>query len=100
MKILVVGNPEAVLGFSLAGIEGKSATSAEEAGRALDDALAAKDLGIVLVTRDAAEMIGPRMDRLRLRREPPLVVEIPAPKGAAGESTLRDVVRRAIGIKI
>jgi V/A-type H+-transporting ATPase subunit F len=100
MKILVVGNPEAVLGFSLAGIEGKPASSAAEAGRALDEALAAKDLGIVLVTRDAAQMLGPRMDQLRLRRDPPLVVEIPAPKGEAGELSLRDVVRRAIGVKI
>lgn len=99
MNILVIGNPDAVLGFSLAGIAGRKAATAAEAGRALDDALAQKDLGIVLITQDAADRIGPRMDRLQLRRTPPLIVVIPSPQGAPGPS-LRDVVRRAIGIKI
>jgi V/A-type H+-transporting ATPase subunit F len=99
MNIRVLGNPDAVLGFSLAGIEGRKATTAAEADRALNDALAEKDLGIILVTQDAADLIGPRMDRLLLRRTPPLIVVIPAPQGEPGPS-LRDVVRRAIGIKI
>jgi vacuolar-type H+-ATPase subunit F/Vma7 len=50
MKILVIGHPEAVLGFSLVGVHGQTATSAEEANQALDSALASSDVGIILVT--------------------------------------------------
>jgi vacuolar-type H+-ATPase subunit F/Vma7 len=54
MKILVIGHPEAVLGFSLVGVHGQTATSAEEAHQALDSALASPDVGIILVTEDIA----------------------------------------------
>ena len=54
MKVLVIGHPEAVLGFSLAGVGGRAVTTAEEADKALNEALASKDIGIVLVTQDIA----------------------------------------------
>jgi vacuolar-type H+-ATPase subunit F/Vma7 len=101
MKMWVIGNTEAVLGFSLVGVGGRAATTAEEAGRALDDALSTEGVGAVLITQDAARLIGPRLDRLKLRTEGPLVVEIPSPEGAAaGEPTLREVVQQAIGIRV
>jgi vacuolar-type H+-ATPase subunit F/Vma7 len=101
MKMLVIGNPEAVLGFSLVGVEGVAAQTAAEVDRALDAALSAPDVAIVLVTRDAARMAAPRMERLKLRSASPLVIEIPSPEGAGpGEASLREVVQRAIGIKV
>ena len=57
MKVLVIGHPDAVLGFSLAGVGGRVATTADEVNQALDDAQASKDVGIVLVTQDVAELI-------------------------------------------
>ena len=62
MKVLVIGHPDAVLGFSLAGVSGRVATNAEETNQALDEAQASKDIGIVLVTQDMAELIHARMD--------------------------------------
>jgi V/A-type H+-transporting ATPase subunit F len=101
MKVLVIGHPEAVLGFSLAGVHGQPATDAAEANQALDDALKAKDVGIVLVTQDVAAMIQPRMEHLKLHSTIPLVVEIPSPAGVpAGQPSLGEVVLRAIGIKL
>jgi V/A-type H+/Na+-transporting ATPase subunit F len=101
MKVLVIGHPEAVLGFSLAGVGGRVATSAEEVNRALDEAQAAKDVGIVLVTQDVAELIPARMERLKLRSTVPLVVEIPSQGGAPeGEASLGEIVLRAIGIRL
>lgn len=101
MKILVIGNYEAVLGFSLAGVQGKVANSAEEINQALDDALASSDIGIVLVTQDVSRLIPARMDQLQLRSTIPLVVEIPGPEGvSADQPSLNDVVLRAIGVKI
>jgi V/A-type H+-transporting ATPase subunit F len=101
MKVLVIGHPEAVLGFSLVGVHGQVATSAAEVNQALDDALSAPDVGIALVTADVAELIETRMDQLKLRSTVPLVVEIPAPEGVRPDQpSLSMVVRRAIGVKI
>ena len=101
MKVLVIGHPEAVLGFSLVGVHGQTATSAEEVNQALDDALAAHDVGIILVTEDVAGLIAARMERLKLRSTVPLVVEIPGPAGVRPDQpSLSQVVRQAIGVKI
>ena len=101
MKVLVIGHPEAVLGFSLAGVSGRVATNAAEVNQALDDVQASKDIGIVLVTQDVAQLIPARMEHLKLRSTIPLVVEIPAQGGAPeGEESLGEIVLRAIGIKL
>ncbi len=101
MKVTVIGHPEAVLGFSLAGVSGQAATSAAEVNQALDTALATPGIGIILVTEDMSALISPRMDQLRMRSTVPLVVEIPAPGGPPpGKPTLGEFVKKAIGIKI
>jgi vacuolar-type H+-ATPase subunit F/Vma7 len=101
MKILVIGHPEAVLGFSLVGVNGIIVTTPEQANQALDAALADSTIGIILVTGDIAVMIGSRMDELRLHSTVPLVVEIQAPADAQPEqASLSELVFRAIGVKI
>jgi len=101
MKVLVIGHPEAVLGFSLVGVQGQVATSAAEVHQALDGALSAPSVGIVLVTEDVAGLIEVRMDQLKLRSTVPLVVEIPAPEGVRPDKpSLSEVVQRAIGVKV
>ncbi len=101
MKMIVIGHPQAVLGFSLVGLDGVPATSTEEANRALDSALAAEDVGVILVTEDVAGWVGPRMDQLKQRSTVPLVVEVLAPGGPRqGQPSLGEVVFRAIGVKL
>ncbi len=101
MKILVIGHPDAVLGFSLAGVGGIAASTAEEVNHALDEAQASRDVGIVLVTQDVAALIPARMEYLGLRSTIPLVVEIPSRGGVPeGQPSLGDIVLRAIGIKL
>lgn len=101
MKILVIGHPDAVLGFSLAGVGGRVASTADEVNLALDEAQASKDVGIVLVTQDVAQLIPARMEYLNLRSTVPLVVEIPSRAGVPeGQASLGDIVLRAIGIKL
>jgi len=101
MKVLVIGHPEAVLGYSLAGVQGQAASSAEEVNQELDKALSAPDIGIILVTQNVARLIESRMDYLQLRSTIPLVVEIPGPEGVGPDQpSLSDVVLRAIGVKI
>jgi len=101
MKVLVIGHPEAVLGFSLAGVGGRVATNAAELNQALDEVQASKDVGIVLVTQDVAELIPERMEHLKLRSTIPLVVEIPSRGGVPeGQASLGEIVLRAIGIRL
>jgi V/A-type H+-transporting ATPase subunit F len=101
VKVLVIGHPEAVQGFALVGVHGQVAMTAQEVNQALDDALSAPDVGIVLMTEDVAGLIEARMDQLKLRSTVPLVVEIPGPEGVHPDRpSLNEVIRRAIGVKI
>jgi V/A-type H+-transporting ATPase subunit F len=101
MKVIVIGHPDAVLGFSLAGVDGKVATTAAQANQALDDTLASRDVGVILVTGETARLIEARMDKLKLRSHVPLVIEIPGPEGLPSDQpSLNDVVFRAIGVRI
>jgi len=101
MKVLVIGHPDAVLGFSLAGVDGRPVSTAEEADQALDEAFAARDIGIILVTQDVARLIYARVEDLKLHSTVPLVVEIPSPEGVSpDEPSLSELVLRAIGIKL
>ena len=101
MNVLVIGHPDAVLGFSLAGVHGEAVTTPDEVNQALDHALAAKDVGIILVTQDVARLIKARVEDLKLHSTIPLVVEIPSPEGVSpDEPSLSEVVLRAIGIKL
>ena len=101
MKVFVIGNQEAVLGFSLVGVHGKTVTSATEVNEALDEALSNAENGIVLITEDVAGMVQARMDQLKLRSTVPLVVEIPGPQGVATDQpSLNEVVMRAIGVRL
>jgi len=101
MQVWVIGHSEAILGFSLVGVHGQAAATAQEANQALDKALSGPDVGIILVTQDVADLIEPRMDELKRRSTVPLVVEIPGPEGSYGsQPPLSEVIRRAIGVKI
>lgn len=101
MKILVIGNQEAVLGFSLVGVHGMAVSTASEADQALDEALSTDDTGIVLVTEDVAELIEARMEQLKLRSTVPLVVEIPGPEGVRPDRpSLNEMVLSAIGVRL
>lgn len=101
MKVTVIGHQDAVLGFSLAGVPGRVVSDAEEMNAALDDALASRDTGIVLVTQDVAALVQSRMDELKLRSTMPLIVEVPSPQGVPeGQPALSEIVLRAIGIKL
>jgi len=101
MKLLVIGNQDAVQGFALAGVRGQIATTAGELNRALDAAMADEAVGIVLVTDDVADLARRRVDMLMVRSAIPLVVEIPGPEGPRPDRPpLSEVIRRTIGVRI
>lgn len=101
MKVMIIGHPIAVQGFALVGVQGQAVTSADEANKALDEALSSEDIGIILITEDVSALIESRMDHLRLHSTVPLVVEIPGPEGTnPDQPSLNAVIQRAIGVKL
>lgn len=98
--MFVIGSPDAVRGFALAGVRGRIVETAEELNRALDAALA-EDIDILLVTEDVADLDRERVDTLMVRSTAPLVVEIPGPGGPSPErASLSELIRRTIGVRI
>jgi V/A-type H+-transporting ATPase subunit F len=101
MKYYVIGDEDTVLGFGMVGVEGAVAGSVAEAEAAFDNALENPDIGILVVTERAAELIRPRVDRILFSDTFPLIVEIPDRRGRmAGRPTIRETVNTAIGIKL
>ena len=97
MEIAVVGTPEFTLGFQLAGISNLySPEGEEERIKVFRDLLNSKDVGIVVV--DSA-VLASLPDRLRSQLSgsvSPTVLGI----GTDEDNTLRETIRRAIGVDL
>lgn len=100
MSIFVIGDRDTVLGFGLWGAGGKAVDNAEEARKELEEALQNEEIALLLITRDWADAMRERIDRLKMESLHPMVMEIPGKAAAPPGRTLAQLVRRAIGIKI
>jgi V/A-type H+/Na+-transporting ATPase subunit F len=101
MRYFVIGDEDTVLGFQLAGVEGKAAGSPDEAAAAFDSALENHDFGIVIITERVAELIRERVDAFIFTEAFPLILEIPDRNGKLeGKPDLRQMVNKAIGINL
>lgn len=101
MKYFVIGGEDAVLGFGMVGVEGRTVSSTEEADRAFGEALEDKEVGIIIITEPAADLIRSRVDAYVFSRSFPLIVEVPDRDGPKeGRPELKELVNRAIGINL
>jgi V/A-type H+/Na+-transporting ATPase subunit F len=101
MKYYVIGDEDTVLGFGMVGVQGQTTANSEETEAAFEDALKDHDIGIIIITEGAADMIRPQVDRFLFSEQFPLIVEIPDRKGRKpGRPGLRQMVNEAIGIKL
>ncbi len=98
----VIGDADMVTGFRLVGVEGVETTSVDEAGKALEKALARNDLAIVIISEEysAQPQLHERIDKVRRERREPLIVEIPGSKGKPSETRVSDLVSKALGVRI
>ncbi|HHV61553.1 MAG TPA: hypothetical protein GXX51_02790 [Firmicutes bacterium] len=97
MNIIVIGDRDTVTGFRLAGVEGWHVDTPQEAGAALEKALAARDTGLILITQRWSAAIRSEVEVAR-RRIMPVVVEIPDRRGPMDEVSLTRKVHSIIGI--
>ena len=101
MKMHVIGDPDAVLGFSLAGLTGEVATTAHEVVQALDRAVGDPEMGVILITEQAASLVEELVASLRVATPGPVVIEIPGPEGPMRERpSMREVAMRATGTRV
>ena len=100
MRMFVIGNKDSVLGFSLAGVAGRSVTSQEQLKQAIDSALADRTIGLLIFTKDVADWERERIDQLKIASQLPLVVEVPGRDGEGASTSLQEFVQSAIGIRL
>ena len=100
MKIYVIGNKDTVLGFRLNGVDGSVVASAAEARQALESALDSEDIGLLLVTRQWGATMQDRMDHLKMHSLAPVVLEIPGSAIRPPEQSIRELVRKAVGLRM
>ena len=100
MRLFVLGEEEAVLGFSLTGVRGTVAETREDVERGLGQVLDDASVGVLLITADAADLMREDVDRLKIAAELPLILEIPSSKGVSSEISIRRFISEAIGVSL
>ncbi len=101
MEFFVIGDNDTVIGFSLAGISGRSVDNPQEGLLALKEAVESDKIGIVLITEAVAQEIRSEIEEIIITMNLPLLVEIPNIDGPLEDKvTISDLVKSAIGISI
>lgn len=98
---LISDNIDTMTGMRLAGIEGVVVHEKEELKAALQNALADKEIGILLLTEKFGREFPEIIDNVRLERRLPLLIEIPDRHGTGRRPDfITSYVNEALGLKL
>ena len=102
MKMFLISdNVDTLTGMRLAGVEGCIVHERAELRKALEDAIANKENGIILLTEKFGREFPDIIDDVRLNRRLPLLIEIPDLHGTGRKPDfITSYVSEAIGIKL
>ena len=102
MKLFLISeNVDTLTGMRLAGVEGCIVHERAELRKALEDAIANKENGIILLTEKFGREFPDIIDDVRLNRRLPLLIEIPDRHGTGRKPDfITSYVSEAIGIKL
>ena len=102
MKMFLISdNLDTLTGMRLAGVEGCIVHERAELRKALEDAIANKENGIILLTEKFGREFPDIIDDVRLNRRLPLLIEIPDRHGTGRKPDfITSYVSEAIGIKL
>ena len=101
MEFFVIGDNDTVIGFSLAGISGRSVDNPREGLLVLQEAVESDKIGIILITENVAQEIRSDIEEIIITMDLPLLVEIPNIDGPLEDKvTISDLVKSAIGISV
>jgi V/A-type H+-transporting ATPase subunit F len=102
MKMFLISdNVDTLTGMRLAGVEGCIVHERAELRKALEDAIANKENGIILLTEKFGREFPDIIDDVRLNRRLPLLIEIPDRHGTGRKPDfITSYVSEAIGLKL
>ncbi|MFW6138035.1 MAG: V-type ATP synthase subunit F [Spirochaetota bacterium] len=101
MKYYIIGDEDAVLGFGMVGVKGSIVETSDQARQAFQDVLEDREVGIIIITERAAELIRPLIKKYVFTERFPLIVEVPDRRGPVpGKPGIRETVNQAVGISI
>ena len=102
MKMFLISdNHDTLTGMRLAGVEGVVVQDRNELRNALEDTLADKEVGIILLTEKFGREFPEIVDDVRLHHRLPLIVEIPDRHGSSRRADfITSYVNEAIGLKL
>ena len=102
MKMFLISdNVDTLTGMRLAGVEGCIVHERAELRKALEDAIANKENGIILLTEKFGREFPDIIADVRLNRRLPLLIEIPDRHGTGRKPDfITSYVSEAIGIKL
>ena len=102
MKMFLISdNVDTQTGMRLAGVEGVVVHEREELRLALENALADKEIGMILLTEKFGREFPEIVDDIKLNRKLPLIVEIPDRHGTGRKPDfITAYVNEAIGLKL
>ena len=98
MKVAVLGDRHSVLGFTLAGIEGKE--PGPHPMKILDEYMARDDLGILIITSEIAQTLKHEIAHWKREKHFPIIVEIQEFGKELTEDRIGELLKRAVGMDI
>lgn len=102
MKMFLISdNQDTLTGMRLAGVEGIVVKERQELRQALEDTLADKEVGVILLTEKFGKEFPDIIDDVRLNHKLPLLIEIPDRHGTGrAPDFITSYVNEAIGVKL
>ncbi len=100
MKLVVVGNEEETLGFSLAGLEGVVVEDELMFVDTMQQLLEARDIGVIAVVDRYFTAFSERFSTRIKKQAVPAVVFIPSMDGTHHETTLKEYLANILGIRL
>lgn len=98
---LISDNVDTHTGMRLAGVDGCVVHERNELRAALHNALADKEIGIILLTEKFGQEFPEIIDDVRIHRKLPLLIEIPDRHGTGRKKDfITSYVNEAIGLKL
>ena len=98
---LISDNIDTQIGMRLVGIDGCVAHDSDTITREIKNAVSDPDLGILIFTEKAAEMVRDYIDGLKLTLHTPLIIEIPDRHGSRDiAKSINSMVQESIGLKL
>ncbi len=96
----MIGDCDIVTGFRLVGIQGAEVSTVDEARSALFKAVENIDVAVIIISEDFSTGMRDSIDKIRLNRIAPLIVELPGRRGPSGEIDMSKIVQKSIGVKV